>query len=134
MRVLVTGGAGFIGSHLTAALLSPGYRVRALDNLCSGRRESVPPQAGFIEGDICGVAACDGVSGSFHMAAIIGSAASLNAIEVCAAANSAAARQTHRRAMVRVAEIPVTYRSFDNFTKPIWRRWRGVRNLLGTLL
>jgi 2-phospho-L-lactate transferase/gluconeogenesis factor (CofD/UPF0052 family) len=34
---------------------------------------------------------------------------------------------------VEIAEIPVTYRTFDNFTKPGWRVWRGVRNLLGSL-
>ncbi len=38
-RILVTGGAGYIGGHLCEALLSQGYRVRALDNLSSGRRE-----------------------------------------------------------------------------------------------
>jgi 2-phospho-L-lactate transferase/gluconeogenesis factor (CofD/UPF0052 family) len=35
---------------------------------------------------------------------------------------------------VEIAEIPVTYRTFDNFTKPAWRLWRGVRNLLGSLV
>jgi hypothetical protein len=34
---------------------------------------------------------------------------------------------------VEIAEIPVTYRTFDNFTKPGWRMWRGVRNLLGSM-
>jgi len=34
---------------------------------------------------------------------------------------------------VEIAEIPVSYRTFDNFTKPVWRLWRGVRNLLGAL-
>jgi len=91
MRVLVTGGAGFIGSHLTEALLSRGYYVRVLDNLCSGRREWVSPEAEFIEGDIrdpqtC-QAACKGCSGVFHMAAMSRSAASLDAIEICTSAN-----------------------------------------------
>lgn len=93
MRVLVTGGAGFIGSHLTEALLSRGYSVRVLDNLSSGQREWIPPKADFVEGDIrdpqtC-QSACEGCSGVFHMAAMSRSAASLDAIEICTSANIA---------------------------------------------
>ena len=91
MRVLVTGGAGFIGSHLTEALLGRGYRVRVLDNFSSGRREWVPAEAELIEGDIrdlqvC-VTACKNCEGVFHMAAMSRSAASLDAIEICTSAN-----------------------------------------------
>ena len=91
MRVLVTGGAGFIGSHLTEALLGRGYRVRVLDNFSSGRREWVPAEAELIEGDIrdlqvC-VTACKNCEGAFHMAAMSRSAASLDAIEICTSAN-----------------------------------------------
>ena len=91
MRVLVTGGSGFIGSHLTEALLSRGYGVRVLDNLSSGRREWVSPEAEFVEGDIrdpqtC-QSACEGCGGVFHMAAMSRSAASLDAIEVCTSTN-----------------------------------------------
>jgi UDP-glucose 4-epimerase len=49
---LVTGGAGFIGSHVADALLAAGYAVTILDNLSSGRRENLPPAARFVEGDI----------------------------------------------------------------------------------
>jgi nucleoside-diphosphate-sugar epimerase len=87
----VTGGAGFIGSHLTEALLCCGYAVRVLDNLSGGRREWVPPAAELIEGDICDARTCleavHGCSGIFHMAAMSRSAASLDAIEVCTSAN-----------------------------------------------
>lgn len=51
-RALVTGGAGFIGSHVADHLLAAGYDVTILDNLSSGRRENVPSAATFVEGDI----------------------------------------------------------------------------------
>jgi UDP-glucose 4-epimerase len=51
-RVLVTGGAGFIGSHIADLYLASGYAVTVLDNLSSGRRENVPAGARFIEEDV----------------------------------------------------------------------------------
>jgi UDP-glucose 4-epimerase len=51
-RVLVTGGAGFIGSHVADAYLARGDQVWVLDNLSSGRRENVPGAARFIEQDV----------------------------------------------------------------------------------
>lgn len=53
MRVLITGGAGFIGSHIADQSLARGWQVAVLDNLCSGRRENVPDGAEFFEVDIC---------------------------------------------------------------------------------
>ena len=50
--VLVTGGAGFIGSHLADALLAEGHRVVVLDDLSTGKRERVPAAARFVEGDL----------------------------------------------------------------------------------
>ena len=50
--VLVTGGAGFIGSHLADALLAAGHRVVVLDDLSTGKRERVPGAARFVEGDL----------------------------------------------------------------------------------
>lgn len=52
MRMLVTGGAGFIGSHVADALLEMGHDVVVLDDLSGGRREQVPAAAAFVEGDI----------------------------------------------------------------------------------
>lgn len=51
-RVLVTGGAGFIGSHTAAAFLAAGWEVSVLDDLSTGRRENVPAGALYISGDI----------------------------------------------------------------------------------
>ena len=89
--VLVTGGAGFIGSHLVELLVDRGYRVRVLDNLSYGKREWVHPEAEFLEGDICSLEDCrravKGVEGVFHMAAMSRSAASLDNIEICTSNN-----------------------------------------------
>jgi UDP-glucose 4-epimerase len=54
MNVLVTGGAGFIGSHLVEHMLAAGNAVRVLDNLSTGKRENLPAhtQLEFVQGDI----------------------------------------------------------------------------------
>jgi UDP-glucose 4-epimerase len=75
--VLVTGGAGFIGSHLIEALLSAGFRVRVVDNLATGRLSNLAHLAGrfeWIEGDLADFAVCRhaaaGVDCVLHHAAI----------------------------------------------------------------
>lgn len=50
--ILLTGGAGFIGSHLAKALLADGYEVDIVDNLSTGRRENLPDTARFLELDL----------------------------------------------------------------------------------
>jgi nucleoside-diphosphate-sugar epimerase len=74
---LVTGGAGFIGSHLVEELVRRGRRVRVLDNLSTGHRENlaaVADRIDFVEGDILDPeavrAAMDGVRRVFHQAAL----------------------------------------------------------------
>jgi UDP-glucose 4-epimerase len=73
MRVLVTGGAGFIGSHLAHALLSAGHDTRVLDDFSTGYPENVPGGAELIKGDVADAAvvrqALDGVEVVFHHAA-----------------------------------------------------------------
>jgi UDP-glucose 4-epimerase len=73
-RYLVTGGCGFIGSHLADALIAAGHQVRILDNLSTGRSDNAPRQAEVIIGDIVAAsavrAAMSGTDGCFHLAAV----------------------------------------------------------------
>ena len=49
---VVTGGAGYIGSHMTLALRDAGWAVVVIDNLSTGRRQAVPADVPLVEGDI----------------------------------------------------------------------------------
>ena len=75
MNIIVTGGAGFIGSHLTDALITSGHRVTVIDNLSSGRKENVNPKAGFSKADVTGKeiekAILEPIDTIFHFAAHI---------------------------------------------------------------
>ncbi len=53
MKIIVTGGAGFIGSHLVDKLVELGHRVSVIDNLSTGRRENLNKKAKFYKIDIC---------------------------------------------------------------------------------
>lgn len=72
--MLVTGGGGFIGSHLVEALLERGYEVRVLDNFATGRLDRIDRSAKFIQGDIRERASItpsfQGVDCVFHTAAL----------------------------------------------------------------
>ena len=79
MKTLVTGGAGFIGSHLCELLLAQGHQVLALDSLVSGRLQNLKTIAGepgmrFVQADICNSAAIapyfEGVDWVFHLAGL----------------------------------------------------------------
>jgi UDP-glucose 4-epimerase len=52
MKILVIGGAGYIGSHVAYALLQKNYKVTVYDNLSLGREENLFPEAEFVKGDI----------------------------------------------------------------------------------
>ena len=52
MKILVTGGAGFIASHITDAYISAGHEVVIIDNMSTGKNENINPKAKFIELDI----------------------------------------------------------------------------------
>ena len=71
---LVTGGAGFLGSHLVDALLRQEHLVRVLDDLSSGHRQNLPRQIQFFHGDVTDPTtveeAFEGIDACFHLAAI----------------------------------------------------------------
>lgn len=84
-KYLVTGGAGFIGSHIVHALVARGDQVRVLDNLSTGRRENLAEvlhQIELVVGEIDDVGlvadAVDGIDGIFHEAALASVPLSLN--------------------------------------------------------
>jgi len=77
MRILVTGGAGFIGGHLVEALVEDGHSVRVVDNLATGNLdnlEHVRDRIEFIKGDLCdpsvAARAVEGIEAISHQAAI----------------------------------------------------------------
>lgn len=85
VRVLVTGGAGFIGSNLVDALLAKGYAVRVLDDLSTGKRSNLPlsdARVELIEGDVADAAlvakAIVGCSAVVHLAAVASVQASVD--------------------------------------------------------
>jgi UDP-glucose 4-epimerase len=81
MRILITGGAGFIGSHLTDRLVADGHQITILDNLATGRKENLSAHLGsanvtFIEGSILDQPLLDSLIQEteyvFHLAAAVG--------------------------------------------------------------
>ncbi|HNW27964.1 MAG TPA: NAD-dependent epimerase/dehydratase family protein [Spirochaetota bacterium] len=82
-RALVTGGAGFIGSHICGKLLEEGLEVVVIDNLSMGKRENVPSGAKLIVGDIQDDSLIqktfrEGIDVVFHEAAIVAIRSSIN--------------------------------------------------------
>ena len=75
MSILVTGGAGYIGSIVTEEFLQEGYDVIALDDLRQGHREAVLPRADFVFADICDTEALDDVFNRFRIDAVMHMAA-----------------------------------------------------------
>ncbi|WP_338806330.1 NAD-dependent epimerase/dehydratase family protein [Pseudomonas chlororaphis] len=83
--ILITGGAGFIGSHLTDVLLAKGYSVRILDDLSTGKTSNLPldnPRVELIEGDVADAAlvarAMSGCRAVAHLAAVASVQASVD--------------------------------------------------------
>ena len=102
MKILVTGGAGFIGSHLVDALVAAGHRVRVLDNLDpqvhgpgAARPAHLHPKAELIVGDVrdrnAVARALDGIEVVFHEAAAVGVGQSMYQIEHYVSVNAVGA-------------------------------------------
>lgn len=110
---LVTGGCGFIGSHLTRALLAAGHRVRVLDDLSAGRTDNLPEGAELLVGDAADPAlaasALEDMEGCFHLAAV---ASVLRSVEDWVETHRANATATVALfAAARARRLPVVYAS-----------------------
>lgn len=96
MKILITGGAGYIGGTVTQLLLDRGHTVVVYDNLCHARRSMVPAGAAFVEGDVADGKRLDELfrDGSFagvmHFAALIEAGESMRQPEVYFRNNTAA--------------------------------------------
>ncbi|MEH6403911.1 MAG: NAD-dependent epimerase/dehydratase family protein [Sneathiella sp.] len=112
-RFLITGGAGFIGSHLSDALIARGDTVVVLDNLSSGKTSNLLPECELIVGDIRNEAsvlkAFDNIDGVFHLAAIASVAKCNGEWSDSHTINSAGAVRIFHHAAIR--NIPVVYAS-----------------------
>jgi dTDP-L-rhamnose 4-epimerase len=116
VTLLVTGGAGFIGSHLVDALVAAGMRVRVLDSLDpqvhgpgAARPAQLHPQAELIVGDLrdgaCLARALDGVDVVFHQAAAVGVGQSMYEIERYVSVNTLGAARLLEAVVERRARI-----------------------------
>ena len=124
---LVTGGCGFIGSHLADALVARGDRVRILDDLSTGKRKNAPAQAEIVVGDVADPAtvlrAIEGTDGCFHLAAIPSAQHSIEAWHATHRVNLVGTINVLDAARAAGA-IPVVYASSafiygDNATLPL---------------
>jgi UDP-glucose 4-epimerase len=94
LRILVTGGAGYIGGTVAQILLAQGHQVIVYDNLCHSLRSMVPVGAEFIEGDLADRPALEkllhtGIDGVMHFAALIEAGESMQKPEIYFRNNSA---------------------------------------------
>jgi UDP-glucose 4-epimerase len=94
VRILVTGGAGYVGGTVAQLLLSHGHQVVIFDNLCHAQRSMVPEGTEFIEGDLADRAALEkllhtGIDGVMHFAALIEAGESMKKPEIYFRNNSA---------------------------------------------
>jgi UDP-glucose 4-epimerase len=94
VRILITGGAGYIGGTVAQILLNQGHQVVIYDNLCHGHRSMLPTQAEFVEGDLADRATIEKIlhthiDGVMHFAALIEAGESMQKPELYFRNNSA---------------------------------------------
>jgi len=118
-RYLVTGGCGFIGSHLCSALTARGHRVVVLDDLSSGFVSNLAPGADLLIGDVADAEfvrdAMEGVDGCFHLAAVAsverGVRDWLGTHRVNLSGTIAVLEGARREGVLRGRPVPVVYAS-----------------------
>lgn len=112
---LVTGGCGFIGSHLADSLIAAGYKVTILDNLSTGKIENANPEAALIIGDTTDYAtvehALEDIDGCFHLAAIASVEKSIVEWAKTHMVNATSTVNIFQAASRRRIKIPVVYTS-----------------------
>ena len=81
--VCVTGGCGYIGSHLSRLLYENGYQVTVIDNLSSGFQNSIPQEISFLKGDIRNKDLLDQVFAAKQFSAVFHLAANIEVEESC---------------------------------------------------
>jgi len=87
LRILVTGGAGYVGGTVAQLMLDHGHQVVIYDNLCHAHRSMIPAEAEFVEGDLADRAAMEkllhtGIDGVMHFAALIEAGESMQKPEI----------------------------------------------------
>ena len=113
MEVLITGGCGFIGSHLAEALVAAGHGVTILDDLSTGKRAHAPQAARLVVGDVGDMALVQRVAAK---AAVIFHLAAIASVVVCEEEPARAARTNlqgivHVLAAAAARKVPVIYAS-----------------------
>ena len=136
-RVLITGGAGFIGSHVADALVDRGYRVRALDNLSpqvhgagAGRPAYLHEEVELLVGDVCDAAtvrrALEGVDTVFHFAAMVGVGQSMYEVAQYTRVNDVGTAVLLEALIERPVERLVVASSMSIYGEGLYRSATGV--------
>ncbi len=142
-HVLITGGAGFIGSHLADELLAHGYRVRALDNIAAqvhgesgGRPDYLNPDVELIVGDVRDPAtvrtALKGVDAVYHLAAIVGVGQSMYEIERYTSVNNLGTAVLLEALVEKPVERLVVASSMSIYGEGLYRNPEGDDGNLAT--
>ncbi len=136
-RILITGGAGFIGSHLADELLLHGYRVRALDNLTpqvhgadARRPPYLSPDVELVVGDVrdgrAVRSALDGIDAVFHLAAMVGVGQSMYQLERYTSVNAVGTAVLLEALVERPVEHLVVASSMSLYGEGLYRAADGA--------